>query len=230
MSAIALVIILLSGFVSADLNPKTKYRLSKSSGWNTYFLAAKSSLIPASIALIITGAICWVFSVKYNHDNERYIVLSWCLLSLCIAFLGKYRYFFDKESANLAIQESISYLAKRNEFEHFLYQAASHRKTVQASLKNNKVYIGLVANTFQMSDDFNDTEYFSIFPIFSGYREKDTQSLKITTYYDEVYTIEDTKPEDFKIIIPRSEIVSLSYFDIDYYSKFTKKELNASQS
>ena len=69
----------------------------------------------------------------------------------------------------------------------------------------------------------------AIIPIASGYRDKDTQKLEITTNYAPViqeYLKEDEAPvsspnyEDFRVVIPRSEIVSARLFMQEVYQRF----------
>ncbi len=97
---------------------------------------------------------------------------------------------------------------------------------LQITLKSSKVYIGYIQNT-SINDNFDDTEYFTLFPLLSGYRNKDDQTLRLTTSYFEAYEqIENTTPttenleDQFRILVPRSEVMSMSYFRPDYYENF----------
>ena len=83
----------------------------------------------------------------------------------------------------------------------------------------------------------------ALIPLASGYREPDTQKLKITTYYAEVIDewldeLEESREwsqeleeseerlddlKDFRIVIPMSEIVSARLFDLDVYERFQEE-------
>lgn len=65
----------------------------------------------------------------------------------------------------------------------------------------------------------------------SGYRDKDTQELKITTQYAPVVwrhiqSVKDSEATEFdpihdlRVVIPRSEIVSARLFDPDLQARF----------
>jgi hypothetical protein len=92
-------------------------------------------------------------------------------------------------------------------------------------LKNGKVYIGFVLWPFNPE---YDRKYIFILPTVSGYRDKDTHELELTTQYTSVYKqmIEEEAErlvlgvEDFRILVPVSEIVSAHLFDSLAFEKF----------
>ena len=65
----------------------------------------------------------------------------------------------------------------------------------------------------------------------SGYRDKDTQELRITTHYAPVVwryieSLQDSEAAEFdpfrdlRVVVPRSEIVSARLFDPDLQERF----------
>ena len=101
------------------------------------------------------------------------------------------------------------------------YDSALHIKPVLITLNSRKIYIGVVYK-IDSDEALGKTEYFSILPLWSGYRDKDSMSLRITTFYDDHYSIvrshgpttNDRLFDQFKIVICSSDVATLSYFDI----------------
>jgi hypothetical protein len=118
---------------------------------------------------------------------------------------------------------------KDNEFEKMLFSSIKKKMPVSISLKDNKVYIGWVANL-----NLKDTEerhYLKILPIVSGYRDMYTRRFKLTTWYTDVISaVEDSEhtssisAEDFQIVFPASEITSVNLFDMYAYEQFQKSK------
>lgn len=105
-------------------------------------------------------------------------------------------------------------------------------KLLMLTTKNNKVYIGYVS---EISEPLGDS-YIRIIPNFSGYRDKDTLTVAITTKYTDViqyYVEADRKSEiDEKlgVIIPTSEILIVSKFDSDIFGRFNSSDKGTSES
>jgi hypothetical protein len=80
--------------------------------------------------------------------------------------------------------------------------------------------MGFVTGNF---DPSYDRKYIRLWPIFSGYRNKDTQELAVTTSYAAVYA--ETGSSDagssvldrFQVIVPVGELQSASFFDPETY-------------
>jgi len=101
-------------------------------------------------------------------------------------------------------------------------------KLVEVSLRSGKSYIGFALRSRVTSHP--DTQI-SILPMSSGYRDKDTQELRITTHYAPVVwrnieNLQDSEAAEFdpindlRVVIPRSEIVSARLFDPDLHDRF----------
>lgn len=264
MSAIFIVVILLAGFIYSELNSKTKYRLIKSTGWHTYFLAGKFGIYFSLLAGLLTSPL----HLFLQNDKLNIWVVAWAVLTVLLAIIwGKYHYLFlrlcqplctryarlvvlravskqkirsiwrkakiwkNEYEANSA-QESAYLIATSNQFEYMLYEATKSVRMLQITLKSNKVYIGYIQNTL-INDNFDDTEYFTIYPLISGYRNKDDLTLTLTTSYADAYKqinnmseASDKLEEKFKILIPRSEVSTMGYFNPEYYGKFNNGEAN----
>ena len=103
----------------------------------------------------------------------------------------------------------------------------SNKKLVEISLRSGKSYIGFALESGITRQGESDI---ALIPTASGYRDKDSQELKITTEYARV--IQESLEEqsqaqsltyrDFQIIIPISEIVSARVFYLEVYERFQR--------
>ena len=101
---------------------------------------------------------------------------------------------------------------------------------MQITLKNNKVYVGF-SETIPIPQK---TNYLTITPIISGYRDSETKRLHITTDYFKVVEefikdIEEQIDENIDsihlntdIIIKQDEILSASVYEQKIYDRFNK--------
>lgn len=100
-------------------------------------------------------------------------------------------------------------------------------RLIQFSLSTGKVYIGYPYefNLFQKED------YIKIIPMISGYRHSKKLTLELTTYYNPVYDIilssesesegmKGMSVDNFVVLIPVSQIISVSAFDPEVYDHF----------
>ena len=95
---------------------------------------------------------------------------------------------------------------------------------IEVSLHSRKSYIGYAMESVT---GVNDKADLVLFPISSGFRNRDTQDLTITldytkTIWDYIETGErpDLGDSDFRIVIPISEIVSARVFIREVYDRF----------
>lgn len=72
--------------------------------------------------------------------------------------------------------------------------------------------------------------YIRVIPVFSGYRD-DKKNLVFTTHYLSIYheylhekKIDKIDELDVDLIITRDNLVTVSYFDIEMYDRFNKKD------
>lgn len=126
--------------------------------------------------------------------------------------------------------------------EQLLAESIKRSILVEISLKSRKVYIGWAVN---LKSVHGRTDV-AVIPLWSGYRNKDTLELTITTPYAATidrYRPSDSDPsvetehrahsgseappnaetysplDDFRVVIPKSEILSARFFDIEIYDQ-----------
>jgi hypothetical protein len=99
------------------------------------------------------------------------------------------------------------------------------------SMKDGKVYIGFIQELPANPEDRNS--YLEILPLQSGYRDKDTREMKLTTFYQSAYTnlLDSNADEEawlvFSKILKIDDILSAGRFDPEAYVKFNEKPVGA---
>lgn len=89
------------------------------------------------------------------------------------------------------------------------------------SMSDRKVYVGTVSAISEPDEIQGVAEDFSLVPVYSGYRDKDSLSVCFNTFYKE---IKKENGEDFTIHLKKENIVSMTLFEYDLFSKFQPKK------
>jgi len=102
-----------------------------------------------------------------------------------------------------------------------LNEKKDENKLLMLTTKSNKVYIGYV---HRISEPIGET-HITIIPNFSGFRNKENLKLEITTQYTKLIEklLEAGRTKDIEnlgIIIPVSEILIISKFNLEVFSSF----------
>lgn len=113
-----------------------------------------------------------------------------------------------------------------NSLQRTLQDALDDERLVCVTLENKKAYVGIVAWLPTLSP--TDT-YFSLIPIFSGYRDKDTLNLIFTVAYLDIYE-KGFSPSNFKVVLPMANIRSLAFFDPKAYPEFIVEQKESGSS
>ena len=110
--------------------------------------------------------------------------------------------------------------------ELLIAEAIERSRLLEVSLKTGKSYIGFaVGNSISRWPEAD----LALLPVSSGYRHRDTQELVITTHYapamrdhfsGKSHGVFGESVRDFRVVIPRSEIVSARLFDPDFHQRF----------
>lgn len=212
-----LLLPLLGGYLFISKCNKTLFDSKRHSGQRLLIESAVWGLIFLIIAHITSKILIatfpafyewWKWFVPFRHSGVAFGafligVFSWPIVN---------RFSSRRDEQKKAIEKWNDYL------EIILDQALENTKQLMITLKNGKVYIGFVLWPFNPE---YDRKYIFILPTVSGYRDKDTHELELTTQYTSVYKqmIEEEAErlvlgvEDFRILVPVSEIVSAHLFD-----------------
>lgn len=120
---------------------------------------------------------------------------------------------------------------RKNDFDRILFESMEHLHPIAISLDNRKVYVGLV---FDAIEPDSDNSYLTIMPFLSGFRDKDTLSMKIQSTYEPVIDAllkrEGGKSEidvdvlkNYFMAFPRDTIASLHLYNDHLYQNVQKQ-------
>ncbi len=254
MSAIAVAFILVCGFIYTDKHLPARYKQKRATGWESYCHVALHGFKFCSIGFLLVALIyllLWLLSSLYNLPAElswgSYKLVAWnksflhlhfeelsipLILSMLFGFLiaiGEANKSVKQQqdpSCRLKVYASI---AGGDRMESLFLDSMMREMPVRITLKSRKVYVGMAECAVQQ-DQF-DSDFVVIIPLSSGYRDKDTLAYHDTHNYAEYYQHHqitlDSKPlslRDFRMVIDRSQIETVSLFDTATYHSFSLDE------
>jgi hypothetical protein len=217
-----LLLPLLGGFVLVTRWNCTRFTTKRLSGERLVFFAATAGVFLSVLSFLllrIAGSV-WPGVEAAWRTQVPFAYAGTSLLAMVIGFVAwkPLNWWSPRESAVRAAME------QWNDFlEMLLEDSIKKTSMVSVSLKGGKVYVGFVTGNF---DPSNDRKYIRLWPVFSGYRNKDTQELAVTTNYVKVYaeTVSSNGgfsiADQFQVIVPVGELQSASFFDAKTYDLF----------
>ena len=217
-----LLIPALSGYWLLTHWNRTRFEVERISGYHLLFRSAIAGglLLASAYALLTLLSPLWpqvstVWTAFVPFPYAGTFVLSACI-GCGLPFLLN-RYDSRQEAARRAISRH------GNLIEQLMAEAIERQALVQLSLKSGKVYVGLGLASALAGPDALEI---SLIPLASGYRAADIQTMHLTTYYTPVleHLPEHLSHEDFRVVIPLTEIVSARLFDPEAYLAFQTGE------
>ena len=200
----------------------TRYDLLRDSGYHVLFKSAIAGCFLVVVARLIivfllnpylpqAGEI-WKSHVPFDYYGTATLSAS---LGVVLPFLFNRLYKQEKATRQVAAESG-------NLIELLIRESIDDEKFVELSLRSGKSYIGFVLESGIARQGESDV---ALLPLKSGYRKEDTRELEITTDYAPVLwqSLEESPSlvyEDFRIVIPMSEIVTARIFDPDVYARF----------
>ncbi len=262
--------ILISGFIYCRYNFYDRALISKFEGQTLYLhiamrgiLIALPTLAVAFLAEYSSNGFFGLSDFLANRgitkfDEKDLFTTVLCCVCVCpvVAYVAallrfkftKIRYGIKNNYlAELFILETMLPL---NTHQALLLKSLTSRHLYMFSMEDRKVYIGCVSGIGSQQDRESDfDEGFSIVPVASGYRDKDTLTVRFTTHYDQVFDAiknarvpasairngtEDapvTSPEQiddlgsvFSISLLQKNIVSMTRFEQEVWHQFRQHE------
>ncbi|MBV8047028.1 MAG: hypothetical protein JO171_07750 [Paludibacterium sp.] len=240
MTALALLIIVISGHLFVDRRPLSRFKQAKSSGWDAYFhVGAWGTLFAVISALFIAIGMGLAHQFGYSPHRilpELSLVLAqviqpghlalfcWatltCLLGLIFGLLA---------NSEKHIKRAVAEITLTDELDHIFYVAVAQERLIQVTTKSRKIYIGF-ATTQITNDDFSRREYTAILPFASGYRDKDTLKIQLVNDYHGFYNRTGEDLSQYKVVIPVAEISCVAFFDHAAYSHISQANAPISDS
>ena len=244
MGAVFVVIIIVSGSIFSFLHFPSLYKLKRSQGWGVYFhvitLGCLFSAISFILLIIVDYYPSFPFILKEQNslvdELNRLLLFSKPELEMAIVAMvtlvitvitgcfSKVVYFFSVGMR----QKTIIKLIKNDPLETLLLEGALTQFPILLNLKSRKAYVGIYFSEPSME---NDSKFIEILPLLSGYRNEKTLELKIVTNYHNHYeniglndgSHEYLTHDSFRVIIFKSELDSVSFFDPETYKVFQKQ-------
>jgi hypothetical protein len=221
-----LLLPLLGGYLFISHWNFTRFDANRYSGERLLFHSATAGVIFLTASFCMTSIIVsrypaigtwWEKLVPFEYSGTS--LLAFAAGALVWYPLNKLKWFQREKQARKTIERWSDFL------EVMLEYAQRELKLVSVVLNSRKVYIGFVTGSF---DPMNERDYIQLLPSQSGYRDFETLQLKITTDYSIVYNrivrqeidIANIEMNDFRIVLPVSEITSINLFDEETFVLF----------
>ena len=198
----------------------TRYRAIRDSGYHILFRSAFAGLV---LFVLAYGLVLLLKQLlpQLGARWDSYIPIPYsapAVLSVLLGFVLPWvvNWFFDETTAAQAAARDNGDLV-----ELLIADSIADQKPVELSLRSGKSYIGLGLESGIGRSSESDVV---IVPLASGYRHQDTKELTITTDYatviDQALESWGLSNDDFRIVIPMSEIVSARLFFPEAYELF----------
>ncbi|MGK4329371.1 hypothetical protein ABVK36_11100 [Lonsdalea quercina] len=249
MATLLLAVVLVSGFLYVNLSLSARYRYKRSNGWDAYFFVAAWGIVffltggLLTFVLNISGEFRWLSNalnltpdsfngmLSSTTDKSQRIneikQIAWVVISIVLAalfgWLNKWR-----TSKGDRRWDALAKAVGNNAFESLIMEASARQFPIIATLSSRKIYVGMVTCP---ALENGLSEHLEILPMLSGYRDKDELTISVTTNYHQHYLdsgviggISHLNIQDFRVLIPKDEIETISFFDTETYNKFKEDE------
>lgn len=258
MFALLLIPILVSGYILVVANLYHYYQLHRYDGQLLYLKVAAHGTMSVVFVLIAAISIKFLFpdfhpiaivseilNVKKTIDSNKaetwlaLISLASIITSLFWVFLVWLKnvtlgFFCEKQHhEDIFHAKKLRVLRKtisNSTLDSMLLDAmeSSPKKSILVTLSSRKVYVGIVNGIQEPTESEAPNSYISIFPIMSGFRDKDTLSITFTNSYPSEFSVLSAATTDSKkvhkvanmdILIKSDEISHLSWFDFAVFDE-----------
>lgn len=198
---------------------RTRHQAARNQGYHVLFQAAGVGAVVFVFAHLVVLLIhclfprantVWQSAIPYAFSDTAALG---ALISFIVPDIGN-RIWKEEQSAVKAAEDN------GDRIELLIMDSIQRERFVEITLKSRKSYIGRALRS--RSVNYNQPDV-SLIPVMSGYRDKDTQELVLTTNYAPVMSLSYLDYADFRIVIPKSQIVSVRLFDTDTYRGFQEE-------
>jgi hypothetical protein len=248
MALLLVMFILVLGYTYVSRVPSERFKLSRSSGWETYVRLSAAGLrflfssVLFSFALyIVTSlllrAVDFLFGSSLNDLFSNFLHTTLFLnIKIYQALLAGLAYVFCFSEVSKEDKDAWKSQTHGNVLDLVLL-ATNSLTPVRISCKSRKVYIGWVQLGFPEKAEL-DCIY--ILPLLSGHRDKDKLRVTVDYNYDEVYDrlgLWDTQEKagevkltDFIMAVRMAEIESISLYRPELTAYFPTPSGNMSDN
>ncbi|HBU6577873.1 TPA: hypothetical protein PIP05_004530 [Klebsiella oxytoca] len=259
MGTLLLSAILVSGYIFTVTSVSSRYKFKRSDGWGAYFYVATWGTGFCILSWLICSLMGFLGLIDFfaqlvgiNKDNVKTLIplsadavatgkslkiAMWVVGTVVLAtgcgLLNKFWHACGDHRF-----KALAKAARNNPLETLAIEASATLSPVIFTLKSKKFYVGWV---IRPPLEHGKIEHMAFIPLLSGYRDKDTLKIVVTTNYDAHYESiglfgdvvgidgpprvkSDLSFNDFRVICPVSEIENLSFFDFETYNHFKAQE------
>ena len=210
----------LAGYLFLNSFNGTRYSLPREAGYHVVFQSAIAGVLLFFLARLVVVpanilapgiAQCWKMIVPLNYSGTAAatFVLA-ALLPLILNRLSGLNPLQARQKAAESAGDQISLIIDR---------AMLEGRFVELSLVSGKSYVG---SPIQGTFGHRDGGDVALIPIASGYRDKDSRDLVMTTNYAPAISEQLSVHEldDLKVAFPMRDVVSARLFDQGLYASF----------
>lgn len=238
MGALVLGVLLVIGYFIESHHPIKRFKLARSTGYHIYFKAGLSGFLAVLASLTIwivvdffdlpssliessnlSSHITFLNGSNGHWDELKVFFVFFLAFCLCYLYVLISKKIFSDEKKYLRIKE----LA--NDLELLVINSETEVEPIRLELDSGKVYVGIA----QSPDlDKGNVAYINLIPLLSGYTSETKELIFNNNYYKHYEEQFDNNTHDdlldgaksFLIVIPVSEIVVASKFDIAAFIAF----------
>ncbi len=243
-AAILLLLPLVAGYVFCQASFFTRFTVSREEGHRLYFRAVFYGVVLLVIGIFIRMLLiarCGAYENLEQSlleiiadqaftlpDNLSPFFVLACIYSVALSpamvlLSNALIWLFGLKSWFL--RRAIQY----DDLERILFDAQQDEIPISLTIANRKVYIGF---PLESPDPHAAGKSISLMPLISGYRDKDTLKLVLTTDYIPIYDKAKTasqKYDEFRLVIPVDQVVSIGFFDFVAYKQFQNNRSRTSK-
>ncbi|MCE3046284.1 hypothetical protein [Legionella sp. 16cNR16C] len=244
MLAFLVAAVIANAFILLRFSPLNFYKLHRYDGQLLYIKATFLGVVVTAITYLVNSyfdVIDYVASSLPAKQSSSFLTAEhldllfiFFLLSIFISTLyclieraGLWLWTFYKFRG----AEGISYgqmakimlmykLLKDSPLDKLLYMSYVQNRFLLMTLSDRKVYVGRVISLGEPNEYEGPDQEIAIVPVFSGYRDKDTLAVNLTTTYKET-----DNADEVYLVIKQANVVSACEFVESLYQKFSGKSI-----
>jgi hypothetical protein len=260
-SLFIILFISLSGYLYLSRSYKWRYRLKDYQGHHLLY-----RVLQFGISFYFVGTVVFLIGHWLTNDSDfffssmkliypaierveyNFVIISFNAIVAAHLYTNHINYQCKKDFSDNVVKTEMYWRFESTDSDivkHIL-ESYFNQNLLLISLDNRKCYV-CVVNEFNGSNDHSNYEEMTIVPLYSGYRDEKTLSLKNETKYTEVVeafkTIEDEKiPSDseknikaiqtvkaYKVTLSLSKILTVANFDLQKYKVLQKSRITDNQ-
>lgn len=210
-----LIVPAIAGYWLLDQTCLWRYQLRRESGYRLFFKSAIAGLVLVAIARLLCVSLERAYpdildqAFRYVEAWKSYAPFEYSGTMMLTAALAVVTPPFLNRFLDADRRAKSASLTNGDLVEWVIQDSLDHQTLVEISMNTGKSYVGLATHSGVSTSGPTDV---ALIPLASGYRDNETQVLKMTTYYTDTLSEYKGGLGDFQIVVPRSEIASVRKF------------------